>query len=91
MSVNIENINRVQIRVIKFVVDLEDPFSPELTLEDYIKRFKEMPKSQNQKIFSFEIVTCSEDNHPVLITECGQCKRFIRRFNGEIICRKFSL
>ena len=89
MSISIENINRVPIRTFKVILDLEDPFGPELTLEDFIKIHTEMPKPPKYRIMSIEIVTCSEDNQPVLVSECGQCARFLRRFNGEIFCKKF--
>ncbi len=89
MSISIENINRVPIRTLKIVLDLEDPFGPELTLEDFIKVNKEMPKLPRYRAINIETVTCSEDNQPVIITECGQCARFLRRFNGEIFCKKF--
>ncbi|MCW3975050.1 MAG: hypothetical protein O2U61_04060 [Candidatus Bathyarchaeota archaeon] len=90
MTVGIENINRVPSRVIKIVLDLDDPFGPELTLEDFIRYYKEMPQPPKYKIVCIEIVTCTEDNQPVLITECGQCDRFIRKFDGEIYCKGFS-
>ena len=91
MTTSIENINRLPIRAIKIVLDLDDPFNPQLTLEDFIKCFKEMPQLPRYRIVGIEVVTCSEDNQPVLITECGQCDKFIRRFNGEIFCKGFSL
>ena len=86
---SVENINRVSIRTIKVVLDLQDPFGLELTLEDFIRIQKKMPESPLHKIVGIEVVTCSEDNQPVLVTECGQCARFIRRFKGQIFCKKF--
>ena len=81
--------NRVSIRSIKIVLDLSDPFGPELPLEDFIKIHKKVPEPPEFKIVGVEVVTCTEDSQPVLVTECGQCARFIRRFNGQIFCKKF--
>ncbi len=89
MSISIENINRVPIRILKIVLDLEDQFGPELTLEDFIRVYKKMPGPPKYRVINIETVTCFEDSQPVLVTECGQCARFLRRFNGEIFCRKF--
>jgi len=37
MSVRLENYSQVLIREFKVVVDMEDIFSPEMMLEDFIK------------------------------------------------------
>jgi len=89
LSINVENVNRVSIRPIKIVLDLSDPFGLELPLEDFIRIHKKIPEPPEYKIVGVEVVTCSEDSQPVLVTECGQCARFIRRFNGQIFCKKF--
>ena len=84
----INNISNTTIRKIKVVVDLEDPFSPELPLEDFVKIRNMKPKPPRYRIVNIEVVTCPEDHQPVLVTECGRCPKFIRRFQDEIVCRR---
>jgi hypothetical protein len=90
MSAKAESLIHVPIRAIKVVVDVEDIFSPELTLEDFVKLHGRIPEPPKYRVLNIELVTCSEDNQPVLVTECGRCPKFVRRFNGHISCKKFS-
>jgi hypothetical protein len=89
MSVKpIVNYDHIPIRTIKIVVDVEDVFAPELTLEEFLKLHGTIPEPPKYRIINVEVVTCTEDNQPVLVTECGRCQRFVRRFQGHISCRK---
>ncbi len=76
------------IRRIKIVMDVEDPLKPELPLEEFIRIHAKDPSPQRNRIATIEVVTCSEDIQPVLVTECGTCSKFIRRFGDIIYCKK---
>jgi hypothetical protein len=73
---------RVPIRSIHVVVDLEDPLAPELTVEDFVKTYGAMPTSPRHRIISMEVLTCPEDQQPILASECGHCTRFVRRMDN---------
>jgi len=88
MSAKAENFAHTVIRSIRLVLDVEDVFSPELTLEDFLELHGKNPEPPKYRVVNVEVVTCSEDNQPILVTECGGCPRFIRRFNGHISCKK---
>jgi len=88
MSAKAENFAHTPIRSIRLVVDVDDIFSPELTLEEFVKLHGENPEPPKYRVPNIEVVTCSEDNQPILVTECGRCPRFIRRFNRHISCKK---
>jgi len=83
-----EKYRHIPIRTIEIVIDMEDIFSPELTVNEFIKRYKKKPEPPRYRIVTVEVVTCQEDQQPILVTECGKCPRFIRRFRGSINCRK---
>jgi len=88
----IEDYIHVPVRTIRIVVDVEDIFSPELTLEDFAKINGFNPEPPRYRVLTIEAVTCREDRQPVLVTECGRCPRFVRRLQNHICCRKtFSL
>lgn len=80
--------SHIPLRSFSVVIDLEDPFAPELTIENFIKHHGRAPESSRYRIVSIDVVTCPEDNQPVLVTECGGCPRFIRRFKDRIECGK---
>ncbi len=75
-------------RSFNIVVDTEDQFAPDLTFENFIKQYGKPPDTSRYRIISIELVTCPEDKQPVLVTECGACPRFIRRFKDGIECTK---
>lgn len=77
------------IRSFKIVIDTENIFSPELTLEDFIKNYGKEPTLPRYKIVKIEVTICPEDQQPVLITECAKCPKFIRRFKDRIYCYEF--
>jgi hypothetical protein len=76
------------IRVIKLVIDVEDIFKPPLPIETFIKIYGINPEPPKYRVVTIEIVVCTEDKAPVLVTECGNCPKFIRRYKGSICCRK---
>jgi len=75
-------------RTFQIVLDMDDPFSPELTIEDFVKHHGKEPESSRYRVVSIDLVTCPEDGQPVLVTECGGCPRFVRRFKDRIECSK---
>jgi hypothetical protein len=79
---------RVPIRSIQVVVDLEDPLAPELTLDDFVKTYNVRPASPRYRIFNVEILTCPEDQQPILASECGHCTRFVRRMDDVAYFRR---
>jgi hypothetical protein len=79
---------RVPIRSIQVVVDLEDPLAPELTVEDFVKTYRVRPALPRYRILSFEILTCPEDQQPILASECGHCTRFVRRMDNIAYFRR---
>lgn len=79
---------RVPIRAIQVVVDLEDPLTPELTLEDFIKTYGKDPILPRYRILNVEILTCPEDQEPILASECGHCPRFVRRLDDVAYFRR---
>jgi len=88
---NVREVNHVNIRKIKIVVDVEDIFAPELTVEDFKALYAVNPEPPRYRIINIEVVTCPEDNQPTLVTECGKCPKFIRRYGNTIACWKTSL
>jgi len=83
---SLKEINRIKIRRLMIVVDVEDVFAPELTIEEFREIHGEEPEPPRYRIVKLELVTCPEDNQPTLITECGRCPKFIRRNGDTIIC-----
>jgi len=79
---------RVPIRSIQVVVDLEDPLAPELTVEDFVKTYGVNPALPRYRILSVEILTCPEDQQPILASECGHCTRFVRRMDNVAYFRR---
>jgi hypothetical protein len=74
-----QSIVRAQIRRIDIVVDVEDPLAPELTLPDFVALHGRKPDAPNYRILRFEVLTCPDDNQPILASECAKNPRFIRR------------
>ena len=79
---------RVAIRTIQVVIDLEDPLAPELTMEDFVETYGAEPTLPRYRIISVEVLTCPEDQQPILAYECGHCPRFIRRLDNVAYFRK---
>ncbi len=79
---------RVPIRQVHVVVDLEDPLAPELTVEDFAKTYGTTPTSPRYRIISIEVLTCPEDQQPILASECGHCTRFLRRMDNIAYFRR---
>jgi len=79
---------RVPIRSIQVVIDLEDPLTPELTLDDFVRTYGVAPASPRYRILSVEVLTCPEDQLPILASECGHCMRFVRRMDDVAYFRR---
>lgn len=79
---------RAPIRSIQVVIDLEDPLAPELTVEDFVKAYGVSPASPRYRILSIEVLTCPEDQQPILASECGHCPRFVRRLDNMAYFRR---
>ncbi len=84
----ISNLSHIEIRPFEVVIDLEDIFAPQCTVEQFVKLHGCSPKPPRYRVVSIETVSCTEDGQPVLVTECGRCRRFIRRYQGNICCRR---
>ena len=82
---------RVPIRSIQVVVDLEDPLAPELTVEDFVKTYDVLPTSPRYRVLAVEVLTCPEDQQPILTSECGHCTRFVRRMDNVAYFRREAL
>lgn len=78
----------IPIRFFSIVVDTEDMFNPELTLEKFKRVHGVEPEPPRYRVISIDVVTCPQDGLPVIVTECGLCPGFIRRMEGKIYCRK---
>ena len=79
---------RVPIRTIQVVIDLEDPLAPELTIEDFSKAYGMIPAPPRYRTLNVEVLTCPEDEQPILASECGHCPRFVRRLDNIAYFRK---
>ena len=87
MSYPLEAPRMTPIRHISMVLDVEDPMTPALTLKEFTRLFGEEPKPPRYRIISIELLCCPEDGAVVLVSECAECPRFIRRSGDFIICR----
>jgi hypothetical protein len=67
---------------------LEDPLAPELTVEDFVKTYGTEPTFPRHRILNLEVLTCPEDQQPILASECGHCPRFVRRLDNIAYFRK---
>ncbi|WP_455364043.1 hypothetical protein [[Eubacterium] cellulosolvens] len=83
-----ENYIQRPIRKVNIVFDLDDIFAPELTLEEFIALYQTTPHPPRYRIVTFEAVSCAEDLQPVLVSECGKCSKFVRRYQDHICCRR---
>lgn len=79
---------RVRIRSIQVVIDLEDPLAPELTLQDFVEAYGSHPTPPRYRTLNLEVLTCPEDQQPILVSECGHCPRFVRRLDDMAYFRK---
>ncbi len=79
---------KVPIRRIRVVVDMEDPLNPEVIYEDFVSRNRCEPSSPRYRVITLEIVTCPEDQQPILLSECGKCPTFLRRLDDHAYFRK---
>ncbi len=86
MSYPLETPRMTPIRRISVVVDVEDPMTPAMTLEEFTRLFGEEPKPPRYRILTIEVLVCPEDDSVVLVSECAECPRFIRRSGDFIIC-----
>jgi hypothetical protein len=84
----VNNLSHNEIRSLEIVVDMENLFAPETTIEQFVKLHGIGPKPPRYRVVILETVACSEDGQPVLVAECGKCRRFIRRYDGNICCRR---
>ena len=82
---------RVPIRSIQIVVDMEDPLTPELTLDDFVRTYGLSPALPRYRVLSVEVLTCPEDQLPILASECGHCTRFVRRMDDVAYFRRENL
>jgi len=74
------------IRKLKVVVDVEDPMTPALTLDEFVKVFGSEPEPPRYRVLTIEALRCPEDDDVVLVSECAECPRFLRRSGDYIVC-----
>jgi len=74
------------IRKIRIVVDLEDPMTPALTIKEFLKVFGKEPRPPRYRVLTVEVLRCPEDDEVVLVSECAECPRFLRRSGDHIVC-----
>lgn len=79
------------IRSVNLVIDLEDPLSPELTLNEFVRLNGVPPSSPRYRILELELAVCPEDRQPVLLAECGGCPKFVKRSKRHVCCRRVLL
>jgi hypothetical protein len=82
-----EMVVRIPIRKIPLVIDMKDPLSPELALDDFRELFGKDPDPNEYRIVNVELITSPDDQQPMLVTECGRYSRFIRREKESIYFR----
>ncbi|HDI01475.1 MAG TPA: hypothetical protein ENF78_03515 [Candidatus Bathyarchaeota archaeon] len=86
MRYPLETPRMVPIRKIVVVVDVEDPMTPALPLEEFKRVFRREPEAPRYRLVAIEALACPEDGNVVLVAECAECPRFIRRSGDYIIC-----
>ncbi len=62
--------------------------TPELTIEDFVETFHTQPALPRYRIINLEVLTCPEDQQPILASESGHCPRFIRRLDNVAYFRR---
>ncbi|OYT66318.1 hypothetical protein B6U74_01235 [Candidatus Bathyarchaeota archaeon ex4484_205] len=82
-----EKVTETPVTRIELVIDLEDPFKPAMTLEEFVELYNKDPEPPRYRVVSLDVLTCPEDNQPVTLAHCGRCKRFIRLFEGRVYCK----
>ena len=83
----VEAVIRMPIRRIPIVVNLNDPYAPELTVSDFKEMFGADPDPTKYRIVNLEIITSPDDQQPMLVSECGRYSRFIKREGAEVYFR----
>ena len=84
----VEIVVKVPIRRISVVVDLQEPLTPELALDDFRKLFGKEPDQSRFKVLNIEVITSPDDQQPMLVSECGRYARFLRREGNEVYFKK---
>ncbi len=83
-----KGVRKVKIWKIPVVVDVENPLSPALTLDEFKRIYGKNPEKEAHRIISIEVLVCPEDSSIILPTQCSACPRFIRRVREEILCKE---
>ena len=84
----VEVVVKVPIRKIPVVIDMKDPLSPELALDDFRKLFGRDPEQNRFRVLNIEVITSPDDFQPMLVSECGRYARFLRRESDHVYFRK---
>jgi len=84
----VEVVVKVPIRRIPVVIDMKDPMSPELALDDFRKLFGRDPEQNRFRVLNIEVITSPDDLQPMLVSECGRYARFLRRESDHVYFRK---
>jgi hypothetical protein len=83
-----ELVVKVPIRKISVVIDMNDPLSPELSLDDFRKLFGGDPDQNRFRLLNLEVITSPDDSQPMLVSECGRYARFLRRESDFVYFQK---
>jgi hypothetical protein len=84
----VEVVVKVPIRKIPVVLDMKDPLSPEIALDDFRKLFGKDPEQNRFRVLNIEVITSPDDLQPMLVSECGRYARFLRRESDHVYFRK---
>jgi len=68
------------IRRFRIALHLRDRFKPPVPAEGS----EEALDTESYRVLTLEVVTCPEDGQPTLVSECGLCPKFIRRYEDRI-------
>jgi hypothetical protein len=83
-----ETVLTVPIRRIPVVVNLIDPVSPQLSLEDFRSLYGKDPDFSHYRVVNIEVITSPDDLQPMLVSECARYWRFLRREGDNLYFRK---
>jgi hypothetical protein len=79
---------RAPIRKITVVIDTQDTLAPEMTVEDFRRLLGRDPDQPRYRLVNLEVITSPDDHQPMLVSECGRYRRFLRREADNVYFRK---
>lgn len=79
-------LRQVPVRKLEAILDLDNPTNAVMSLSAFRKMSKDDPNPPRYRLIQLDLAVCPEDGQPVLASECGQCPKFFRRYDGCIQC-----